>query len=133
MSGLRALKPPPAVPFRKLNAVTAFGGGAPDYGQLARAIQQQQDNAEQATRKAREFPEAKGVRVNGVSFPAYAAGPPEVGQVRIDHKLGRNPIGWKVVRNTGAMPQLHEVSRTNRWLTLMNKGASAAAVDLWVW
>lgn len=125
MTTRRMLMPRIVEPFGRLHGLS---GLSPEH--TGRVLQQMQENAEEATRKNRAQPERRARTITGISVPGYLVGPPEVGEFRVSHGLGFAPSRWRVLRNTGAAPQLHEVSKTSRMLVLMNKSADACKIDL---
>jgi hypothetical protein len=107
--------------------------GADAPAGASHVLQQMQESTEQATRKARQQQDAKGKTITGIAVPAFAVGPPELGEFRVNHGLGRKPKAWRIERTSGGAVQLREVRRTSRVLVLFNEGPTAATIDLLVY
>jgi hypothetical protein len=71
-----------------------------------------------------------GQQLKRVTLKPNASGPTQV-----NHGLGRQLLGWFVVRVGGVPPFLYptEISANARLLTLLNPSAIEAVMDLWVY
>jgi hypothetical protein len=90
---------------------------------VTRELNQIQDNVKQATEKARKNPENDAVTLR-VTVPASGA-------VRVNHRLGRKPLGYTQTGIISGTPAFTEASRSTRQLVLT--GTAAGVIDLKVW
>ncbi len=86
-----------------------------------------QEEVDRVTRDARRYAPIRGKVIKDVAVPAAAASP---NTVRIVHKLGKTPGGYKVVKGTA---QFTESSRDARFLVLEGTGSSGTTIDLEVY
>ena len=89
------------------------------------------DRAIDAVRKlvddAQTEPRTKGRMIEDVTLaPAGAS-------TVIEHKLGRQPVGWELVDPSGDPPQVHRSAWDTKTITLIHGGALAVTCKVWVY
>jgi hypothetical protein len=110
------LKEPPYPQIKKLH------GTGRELEEIQRAI-------DTGTREARKNPENKGRRLDNVRVPASTDTP---NTVTLNHKLGRMPLGIRVVEARTAEARYFVVSKDSRRIVLQGTGTAASEADFWV-
>lgn len=101
-------------------------GGFRKLAGLPMPVQRLQQAVDDATRQSRERPQNTASTIRGIAIPDSAATP---NTVRVVHKLGRKPQGYRQIGNTTGHAQYFETARDEHSITFQS-ASTPATVDM---